>query len=112
MTENSLIAPGCDFWVMDYISCPGLNICVTVSLPVSFTRTDYPLKGITSPYKFLGPHQQKVVPPRYHKRAFHPSSHILKSLHQQQFAWRGNELGNLSAEGSSAAHPYRVTLRR
>uniref|UniRef100_A0A8C3R840 Solute carrier family 10 member 4 n=1 Tax=Cyanoderma ruficeps TaxID=181631 RepID=A0A8C3R840_9PASS len=38
---------------MNYISYPGLNICVPVSLPISFTCTDYPLNGIASPYKFL-----------------------------------------------------------
>lgn len=57
MTENSLIAFGYDFWVTDYISYPGLNIYVPVSLPVSFTCTDYPSKAITPPDKFLYPHQ-------------------------------------------------------
>lgn len=80
MTENSLIALGCDFWVTDYVSYPGLNICVPVSLLASFT--DYCLKCITSPDKFLGPHQQKVVPSRPHKRAFHTSSNIPKTSYQ------------------------------
>lgn len=57
MTENCLIAFGNDFWVTDYIPYPGLDICVPVSLPVSFTGTDGPSKAITSPDKFLHPHQ-------------------------------------------------------
>lgn len=35
---------------MDYISYPGLNICVPVSLPISFTCIVYPLKGIATSF--------------------------------------------------------------